>query len=491
MKEILKATVKKEVLIMIVLLSVALRFIAINQSLWLDEAIGALVVKNQSYFEILTRFPRVDNHPPLYYLTLKAWTNIFGYSEIALRSLSVLFGAGTVFLTYKIGFLLKKNSNFAFFAALILATSQFHIYYSQEARMYSQAAFFASLAIYSFIFLVKKDTKKHFISPWIVFSLAITGLVFTDYVPVFMLPVFWIYAIYKRKKWEWWVNFLSSHIVLVLIGIFWRPIFLIQSENGRALLQTLPAWRELAGGATLRNLGLVWTKFSFGRISFMDKTFYYLLLLVLSIPFSAFLIRAWSRRKGVEIIWFWFFIPLTLGFLASFSLPIFIYFRFLYVMPAFILLIVWGIENFKKMRKIFLTFMILINAGSLLVYAINPYQQREKWRQAVEFIQSEANDGDIVLFTNPEPFAPYQWYSSRSILSFGATDSISANKVETLERTSLLVENASGIYYFEYLNDLHDPNSYVLEAISGSVFEKASVSDFVGVGHVYYYSRPN
>jgi hypothetical protein len=59
-------------LILILVVALGLRLVAINQSLWLDEAIGANIVKDYSYHAILTDFLHSDNHPPLYYLTLKA-----------------------------------------------------------------------------------------------------------------------------------------------------------------------------------------------------------------------------------------------------------------------------------------------------------------------------------------------------------------------------------------------------------------------------------
>ena len=76
--------------------SFLLRIINLNQSLWLDEAIGALVVKDMNFIDIATKFAVADNHPPLYYLMLSLWTSIFGYSEISLRMPSVFFGVGII-----------------------------------------------------------------------------------------------------------------------------------------------------------------------------------------------------------------------------------------------------------------------------------------------------------------------------------------------------------------------------------------------------------
>ena len=107
-----------------------IRLIALNQSLWLDEAVTANVVKNFDFAQIISKFSPTDFHPPLYYLFMKLWTNFFGYSEIALRMPSVLFSLLTGYVIYLIGGI--WSAAFFLFNPLI-------VYYSQEARMYMRS----------------------------------------------------------------------------------------------------------------------------------------------------------------------------------------------------------------------------------------------------------------------------------------------------------------------------------------------------------------
>ena len=173
--------IKVRSIILILVLGILLRLVVLNQSLWLDEAIGALVARDQTYTQIITEFPKSDNHPPLYYLVLKGWTDIFGNSETSLRFPSIIFGLGSIWLVYLIALKIDSDKRkFAYLAAIFLATSPFHIYYSQEARMYMMAAFFAASAIYSFLFLTEKQGKNQAQSIWWgAFSLSITALVLT------------------------------------------------------------------------------------------------------------------------------------------------------------------------------------------------------------------------------------------------------------------------------------------------------------------------
>lgn len=467
----------KKTLILIIGLGFILRLLFLNQSFWLDESIGAIVVKNQSFFQILTEFVKHDNHPPLYYLTLKLWSDLFGYSEVALRALSVLFGLGTIALVYKIGKVFDKRGGTV--AAILIATSQFHIYYSQEARMYSMAAFLAALSFYLFI-------KEK----WIFFSLTITALVFTDYMPVFLLPVFWMAGILCKHSKKWWKNLIVSQVPLVLLGVFWLPTFLIQSRGGAWLLETLPAWAKVAGGATAKQALLVWSKFVFGRISLDAKGIYYFLVFTFSLPFFFALLKAWSKRKEVAGLWLYLLTPLLVGFVASIFFPAFIYFRFMYVVPAFFLLTAWGLTRFSK--KVFLVLFVTIiigNITSYLIYSFDASQQREEWRGAVSFVETQAQPTELVVFNFTEPFAPYQWYSKGKVGAIGLTDSISANEVPTKEKTLKTVRGVKGVYYFEYLWELHDPGRVVASTLEGEGFIEVGAFDYPGVGIIRYLKK--
>lgn len=462
--------------------SFILRLIVINQSLWLDEAIGAMAARDFSFFGILNSFPKFDNHPPLYYLLLKGWTSLFGFSEISLRFPSIIFGVATVYLTYLIArhFVGKKEKFFPMFCALLLATSPLHIYYSQEARMYAMAAFLAVVAVHSFL-------KEK----WILFSFSLAVLVFSDYVPVFLLPVFWIIGFIDRKPRQWWKKLLLSHIPIMILGLFWLPIFLAQSQAGKWLLSTLPAWKNVAGGATFKQAVLVWMKFVLGRISLMDKTLYYGLVAFFSIPFIVSFVRAWNKRQKVLSIWLYLIIPLILGFLTSIIFPAFIYFRFLYVLPAFYILAGWGISQYgKKIGRVLLLGILAGNLIGWLIYVKNPYQQREKWREAVEFLEARARGDEIVVFEYPEPFTPYRWYQTGRVEASGATDAVSANPEKTRQLTLMLTKDRKAVYYFEYLWDLSDPGRVVESTLVSSGFAIKEIYDyFPGVGQIKYFTK--
>ncbi len=465
---------------LILVLGFILRIVNLNQSLWLDETIGALAIKSYSFLSIFD-FVKGDNHPPLYYLLLKGWSGVFGYSEVSLRFPSIIFGIGTIFLVYLIVKKLFKNKNLALVTSLFLATSQLHIYYSQEARMYSMAAFFASLSIYSLI------TNR-----FILFSFSVLSLVFTDYMPVFLLPAYFVYGFWEKKEKGWWKKFLLSFIPLGVIGIFWLPTLGIQSQGGKWLLSVLPSWREVAGGATFKQLILLWSKFVFGRISLINKTYYLLLVGVVSISAVSGIIRSALSFKKLKIILLWFFVPLVLGFFASFLFPAFIYFRYIFILPAFYILVTFGLFNLKNkfLRYGLVSNLLVLNLVGIVIYEKDVNQQREMWRQAVSFVEGNAKEKDIVVFDYPEPFAPYRWYTRNKVEAVGISDSISVNPALTSKKTKESTKGKNGIYYFEYLVDLTDPARVVEKTLGEEGFKVSKIyGDFVGVGQIKYFVR--
>ena len=474
---------------LILIVGLVLRLISLNQSLWLDEAIGALAVRDLSIREIILKFLPIDNHPPLYYLVLKLWTSVFGYSEISLRLPSVIFGICTIILTFLIAERISKSKTWASLSALLLATSQFHIYYSQEARMYSLAAFLATLAVFSFLQIERINRSLKY---WTIFSISVTLMLTSDYMPVFLLPIFPIYGLIEKKKKEWWIKLTISFLPIFIFGLFWLPIFNKQVIGGRWLIATVPTWLSVAGGSSIKQLILVWMKFSLGRITFTNKMFYYFITLIASVPFVVIFIKITKVFKKYLILLIWLTAPIISSFLLSGYIPFFIYFRLLFVIPAFYILIGLGIGEIKNhlVASLLTIVLIFINLTGYFYYITNPSQQRENWRGAVSYVESRLKPGVAVLFSYPEPFAPYRWYEKIPDSSIGVTDSIYANNAPTVIKTKNVLKDVKGVYYFEYLKDISDPNSIVLTTIIGDGFKEIQkVGNFNGVGYIYYFAR--
>jgi uncharacterized membrane protein len=475
----------KNPLTIILFVALGLRLISLNQSLWLDEAIGAIAVHDYSYTGIVTDFIKGDTHPPLYYLTLKLWTDIFGYSEIAMRSLSVLFGVIAIYVVYSISrftiydLRIKNGKWLPLLTTLLFATAPLHIYYSQEVRMYSLNTLLVSLVV---LFYLKNN--------WFKYSISLLILGMTDYLPLLILPALWIYSLIQKKDLNWWKKFIVSHLPLAIFLVLWVPTFIIQSAGSREALQLFPGWGQLIGKAGIKELSLVWIKFLIGRITFENKILYGFLVLLPSVIVAMPLFKSIQKFNQTKLFWLWLTIPIAVTFVGAIFVPGFSYFRMIIVLPAFYLLIAYGLTQLNS--KILALIVILINFSFSLIYLFNPSYHREDWKGSVAYINSNKKSGDVVLQSFPEPFAGYRWYAKRCgdvISAYGATGKLGATNDEIVANTKHLTETATGVYYFEYLHDQTDPSGLIPQTLVSDGFTKQTAKDFRGVGIVEYWKK--
>ena len=130
-----------------------------SESLWEDE-IYSYETSSRSFTDLISE--PLPVHPPLYFIFLKAWTNIFGTSEFSLRFPSVIFGILSVPLMYFLGSKLYDKKT-GIIASALLAISPFLIYYQQEARMYALAAMFISFSMLFFVKTIKTGRVGDFV----------------------------------------------------------------------------------------------------------------------------------------------------------------------------------------------------------------------------------------------------------------------------------------------------------------------------------------
>lgn len=200
-------------------------------SIWFDEAFSAYLI--QFSFWDIAQYTAADVHPPFYYWLLKVWASLFGTTELALRSLSILFGAATTVITF---FLSRKlfGRRVAYVSLLFLIVSPMLIRYSDEARMYTLAALIVMSATY---LLVKAEEKKKK-SLWIWYGVLVSLGMWTHYFTALAWLAHWVWrAVVIRKKSDtgkvfWKKFFTKSWIVTyaVAVGLFipWLPFMAYQ-----------------------------------------------------------------------------------------------------------------------------------------------------------------------------------------------------------------------------------------------------------------------
>ena len=129
-------------LLAIVLVASALRLPTLGtQSLWFDEAATWSQVEG-TLGDLFIR-TSADNYPPLYNILAWLAVQVLGDAEWVLRLPAALLAVANVPLLYLLGRRIAGPSA-GLLAAALLALSAYHVWYSQEARMYSLLAFAAT-----------------------------------------------------------------------------------------------------------------------------------------------------------------------------------------------------------------------------------------------------------------------------------------------------------------------------------------------------------
>lgn len=152
-----------------------------GRDLWTDEAWVALAALKDTPQAALAAG---HSTPPLYMLTIWALVRMAGSSEAVLRSLSLFFGMGTVFLFWPLARRLTSLPASLLGLAMV-AFSPIMVYYAKELKQYSGDAFFAVLII----FLAERVRSRENKWAWPALALAgALGLGFSHAL-VFTLPV--------------------------------------------------------------------------------------------------------------------------------------------------------------------------------------------------------------------------------------------------------------------------------------------------------------
>lgn len=253
---------KLEPVDLIVLVSGVLVFAAIalatisNSSIWFDEAFSAYIIRFN--FIDIWNYTSLDVHPPLYYWLLKIWSFLFGTTDIALRSMSVLFGGVSMVFGY---LLLHRNfgRKAAFYGLLTLALSPILLRYSQEMRMYTLVLAIGLAATYVLQRAVESDSRKL----WVVYGVLVSLGMWTHYFAAIIWLAHWTWRAVqvrreagkkKLKLREFLQKFLSrnwimTHVLAVGLFLPWLPYLIKQL----IIVQAYGFWIPAISPVTITN----------------------------------------------------------------------------------------------------------------------------------------------------------------------------------------------------------------------------------------------
>ncbi|MEE8162502.1 MAG: glycosyltransferase family 39 protein [Anaerolineae bacterium] len=190
---LLRFDLGKIAVIAIIILAFALRIYRLDhQSIWYDEGVS-IYFANQSLKDLIAGVS-TDNHPPLHFFTLHFWLKLAGQSEFSVRFLSLISGVLSVPLLFKLGRELF-NQRVGLLAAFLLSISPFHVWFSQEGRMYTLAALLGLVSVYTFVLLFRKGASKAPRSTRLLRLSSVQGYLWLSYVVIGTLGLYTHYYV--------------------------------------------------------------------------------------------------------------------------------------------------------------------------------------------------------------------------------------------------------------------------------------------------------
>lgn len=475
--------------IVVLLLAFAFRVRNLGaESAWMDEA----------YSIALAGFPldkiiqgtAADQHPPLYYLLLHLWM-LPGSGVFFARFLSLLIGIINIAQVMALGRRLG-GSAIGGGVGLLLAISPFHVWYSQEARMYILLATFTTAATTE-LWLCLQGRKR-----WLLYTLFCLFSLYTQYFALFIFIAHGLLVVLQaaRSRRLMFLGQWTKAMLAVALGFgVWFPVALNQMR-----FHMMP-WIGRPDIGSIRDalLALFWGNEAMGvPTGIRWLAFAGLGIMVLWGVFKLYLRRP-ANWSGFELVAFWALIPFFLIVLTSLYYPIFQTKQFLLLVGAFVLLFTFIVQLLPRPAGVLLLFVSLLFAG-VSVLLQQSILHKDDWRGAAQYIQQGYGPGDVV-YSNPAAsalalslYAPSQFVydgypPDYSILSGGWKNgqTITPQIADTAMR--LQVRQHMRIWLVESYPQLWDPSGALESWLSVHAFLAAD-KQFTNVRVRLYQLRP-
>jgi uncharacterized membrane protein len=219
-------------LAVIVAIGAILRFATIGQqSLWLDEAFTYQVVAH-GFHDVLVTVPRTESTPPLYYILLWLWSQVFSVHEDGLRSFSAVCGVLTIPCAWVIGKQLVSE-RVGLMAALVTAVNPLLLWYSQEARAYALLVLMSAATLVVLLWAAARPSRRRLACWGILAALTLC----THYFSVFLLlpEAGWLVLTLRRRS-----ALTTDRVVVALgpviaAGIALAPLAIHQQPNATSI----------------------------------------------------------------------------------------------------------------------------------------------------------------------------------------------------------------------------------------------------------------
>ena len=425
-------------LLLLTLIAFALRLYNLGRvSLWYDELLQLDIAQGR-FSNIL---PQLVRHAamPLDYFIAFGWVRL-GRQEVWVRFPAVMFGTLAIPLMYVLG-VRFFNRRVGLMAATLMAGASFAVRYSQEARPYAILMTFTLLGFFGLWRAYERNQLRY----WGLALAGFTGAVLSHYFALFLLFPVGLYVglqqLYHLKDQRFWQHSARFGLLLLVVAglLVWRghpdKIYSVGKRFAQDLSQpttlTQPAEAKPNSGSGPPLEAAFFLEKVIGPLSSIENGWLlgYQVILLLGLLSLLQWHAANHNRRAILLLMAWGMLPALLIYLFVLARGTFFASRYiLFVLPAYLLLLTWGIEQIARVTQR-LTRPIIKSGGrrsvvgglvaGLLILLLFQTEQVERhayqaqpayedWRAVGQLLQDNAWPEDAVIAVRAEP--AMNWY---------------------------------------------------------------------------------
>ena len=341
----------------ILIVSVILRFFNLFEIPFTHDEFSTLFRTNFSSFDdLIEKGVKIDAHPAGLQVFVYYYKQLFGAEEWVIKIPFLMFGVGSVWLTYTI-FYKWYNQTVALICSSYIATLQYTVMYSQIARPYASGLFFVMSLVYFWnrICFEKRHTLYNYVMYVFIASLCLYNHHFSALL-AFVITLSGLFFINKTERWK----FILSGFAIVVLYVPHISVFLAQLQIGG-----LSEWLNKP------------TPIFIVSYLFYVFQFSYVVIGVISV-LILYSLRNFSRQnyfsKENLMCIIWFLIPFLIGYLYSiFRSPVLQYSVLIFSFPFLLPLFFGGIKKQRKNSDLFIVAIIIAVNVCVLVYQRQHY----------------------------------------------------------------------------------------------------------------------
>lgn len=445
----------KFALFLVLILATFLRFYHISQiSLWHDEAFTATLI-NYPWRQIFYHIG-LDVHPPLYYVLLKFWAEIFGHSITALRGFSAVFSAAAVGMIYLVVRQAFKNNGLALIAALFLAVHPFQLQYAGQIRMYSFGTFIILLSAY--LLLKALDVERAYnagnsrahaklIRTWLYFALATSAAMYTHYYEFFSIFALALYALYAEirihgKEIRKYKYAAGSYLLVIFLFLPWVKTFIYQFAEVQSNF-----WIGKPDRWSIPHV--LWTMLSGAEVDTSRLAME--ILVVIGVLFTIGIL-AWiaKQNKGLEheqpkwMVISGLVVPFVLAIILSFKQSIFLERYFIFAALFYTMAITVWIWTFRSKTVRAVLCMIIFTVlcwGNYINTKNVDAENKPGMAAAAGFVNGHAESTDAVIVDSPYEYFNFSYYNHTGSMPLLYTNGMPYEKLPRYSGTAILNSN--------------------------------------------------